>query len=423
MHTRKFQITSIIFIVAIFCFNVFNASAGSVSLDTSFNNTGYKIEQIPGFDAFGESIAIQPDGKIVLGGSISNSSSANDFVLIRLNPDGSLDTNFDGDGIVITDFGFYDRADTIRLQPDGKILVAGNKYSLITNNDLVVVRYNADGSLDTDFGINGEATTNVRDFSDEHCYDMILQNDGKILLAGTTAEDSGSQTGFLLARFSSNGKLDKGFGNSGGKAIYYLSALDASATGTSAFLHPDGKIDFGGHYSFGTTSSFMMINRFNADGSRNFNFVWSGNVAISEDKIKSIALQSDGKVIIQIRSKGKGTVFLRISAANPWDSSFGFGGIATSPVAATSMVILPNDKIVLGGSFGPNIAVSRLNANGTMDETFDDDGYAIFPITSQNCVGKSTAIQSDNKIVVGGNCSNGINNLAVFRFQETNFTE
>lgn len=419
----NFSIFALIFcIIAFFCSN---ALAGQVVFDQSFNNTGYRIEQISGFTAFGESLAIQTDGKIILGGTIYNSALLNDFVLIRVNPDGSLDTGFGNNGIVVTDVSLYDRADTIKLQPDGKILVAGDRYSFTTNDDFAVVRYNSDGSLDTSFGTDGVATANFNGSSDEHCNNMILQNDGKILLVGTTATDDSAQTDLMMARFSSTGLPDNTFGNGIGKVSH---PIGVSFVANTALVYSNGRIDVAGFYTVNSTR-FYMRRRFNANGSMfvsktGFAFTQSGSVTISDNIIRNIALQSDGKVVFHLGMKtGKGSVFVRYLPNGDPDGSFGIGYIATSRITANSMIIQSDDKILLGGNSGSNFAVSRLTANGMPDTNFDDDGTAVFEIPSQNCVGKSVAIQNDSKIVVGGTCSNYGENLAIFRVQETNFTE
>ena len=129
-------------------------------------------------------MTLQADGKILLVGS-SVIGGNQDFLLIRLNTDGRLDTSFDGDGRAIIPVGTtYDHGYAITLQADGKILVAG------TSNDVFsLIRLNANGSLDTSFDVDGKVMIPVGT-SDDNGYTIALQSDGKILLAGYSSNSS-----------------------------------------------------------------------------------------------------------------------------------------------------------------------------------------------------------------------------------------
>lgn len=127
-------------------------------LDNSFGEDGIVLTNLAENENPG-ALAIQPDGKLLLAGNALFLSEGDDFVLLRYNPDGSLDPSFDGDGVLITDLGGYDYAKALAIQPDGKIVVAG--YSIPLGDPLsssVLVRYNPDGSLDAGFGKQGIVT-------------------------------------------------------------------------------------------------------------------------------------------------------------------------------------------------------------------------------------------------------------------------
>jgi uncharacterized delta-60 repeat protein len=126
---------------------------------TFFNNDGKVTTPIGSYDDWGQSVTLQPDGKILVAGYTWNGSDW-DFALVRYNSDGSLDTSFDGDGKVTTPIGTsYDDAESVTLQPDGKILVAGHTQG--SSWDFALARYNSDGSLDTTFGGSGKVTTPI----------------------------------------------------------------------------------------------------------------------------------------------------------------------------------------------------------------------------------------------------------------------
>jgi uncharacterized delta-60 repeat protein len=178
----------IIFLTIITVISTKLSIAGTVQLDTTFNGTGYRIQQIGAQDgSIVQSVALQDVGKIVLGGYLLGGSGPYDFHALRVNTNGSLDTSFDGDGILTTNLGPFDTARKTLIQPDGKILLGGDRYAGNTNTDFAITRYNDNGSLDNTFDGNGIAAPTVSGFSDERCYDMALQPDGKIVMVGTTS--------------------------------------------------------------------------------------------------------------------------------------------------------------------------------------------------------------------------------------------
>jgi uncharacterized delta-60 repeat protein len=179
------------------------------SLDASFGSGGKVTTDIAGHNA-SYSVTLQPDGKILAAGHTQ--SGGNDFALVRYNADGSLDTSFDGDGRVTTDFGSTnDVGQSVAIQPDGKISVAGNSFNG-TNWDFAVARYNADGSLDTTFDADGRVTTDFG-LGDDFGSSITTQMDGKILVAGSSF--NGTNTDFALVRYNADGSLDTTFGTDG----------------------------------------------------------------------------------------------------------------------------------------------------------------------------------------------------------------
>jgi uncharacterized delta-60 repeat protein len=187
------------------------------SLDTSFNGTGKVTTDFGGAD-LGACVTVQIDGKILVAGS-SNANSNSDFALTRYNSDGSLDLDFSSDGKVTTDFGNDDWSKSVTVQDDGKILVAGSSSN--GNQNFALARYNSDGSLDTSFNGNGKVTT---DFGgDDNGFSVTVQADGKILVAGYTITNGNYD--FALARYNSDGSLDTNF-NGDGKVTTDFSGFD-----------------------------------------------------------------------------------------------------------------------------------------------------------------------------------------------------
>jgi uncharacterized delta-60 repeat protein len=181
------------------------------SLDTSFDTDGIVTTRIGHSNDTGDSVTVQADGKILVAGYTWNGSNY-DFALVRYNTDGSLDTSFDTDGIVTTDLiGSNDQGYKVTVQSDGKILLRGYTDKS-GNTEVLEVQYNTDGSLDTSFGNNGILITapTGNDFGNTVTY----QTDGKILVVGNTW--NGSNTDIVLVRYNSDGTtFDTSFGNNG----------------------------------------------------------------------------------------------------------------------------------------------------------------------------------------------------------------
>ena len=169
------------------------------SLDTIFGDSGIANTDFFGFEDQGSSVVVQADGKIVVAG-YATSGGNRDFALARYNNDGSLDTSFDGDGKVTTDFaGSTDFATSVAVQADGRIIVAGQSDTGGGDYDFALARYNVNGSLDTSFNGDGRLTTDFGS-SQDRATSVALQADGKIVVAGYTF--NGSFNVFALARYT-----------------------------------------------------------------------------------------------------------------------------------------------------------------------------------------------------------------------------
>jgi len=201
---------------------------GDGSLDASFGTGGLVITDIAPEII---DLALQPDGKIVAGGRGSGN-----FALARYNPDGSLDTSFGTGGKVATDWGRDDAIFSVALQPDGKIVAAGD--SLSSTADFVLARYSLDGSLDSSFGTGGKVITDFGGVGGR-ANAVVLQPDGKIVAAGISVYAANPAT-FALARYNVDGSLDSSFGIGGKVTTSFGGAFGDVAN--ALVLQPDGKI-------------------------------------------------------------------------------------------------------------------------------------------------------------------------------------
>ena len=228
------------------------------SLDSTYNNDGIAITSLSDRD-YGASVAVQEDGKIVVAGSTHNGND-NDFAVLRYNIDGSLDFTFNDSGIVITPIGEgYDSGNSISIQQDGKIVVAGSA-SNGNDNDFAVVRYNIDGSLDSTFNKNGTVTTSIGEGSDESGRSVAIHDDGAIVVAGQN--ESGSECNYAIVQYNNNGTLDSTFNKTGQIIIPFCSSCNLVYDG-SVIIQSDGKIIFGGTWTNGSNFDFMLI-RYNS---------------------------------------------------------------------------------------------------------------------------------------------------------------
>jgi uncharacterized delta-60 repeat protein len=251
------------------------------SLDPAFGAGGEAT--VPLSVAF--SVAVQSDGRIVVGGTAGLSTKNNvtgfpnilsggQFAMVRLNTDGTLDTSFGSGGLVQTGLLSAAAISQIAIQVDGRIVAAGTAETSTGLLDFALVRYNADGSLDTSFGTGGIVTTSL-DGNDDVAFGLALQVDGEIVLAGSSfspADQPGSSGLFFfplstlsgssiaLARYNSNGSLDSSFG-SGGTVITPLQQ------GTGAFsvaIPQDGKIAVAGATSTGSGAFEFALTQYDA---------------------------------------------------------------------------------------------------------------------------------------------------------------
>jgi len=277
------------------------------SLDTSFSGDGEVTTDFGSGDDWGHAVAIQPaDGKIVVAGTASYNGSNADFALARYNGDGSLDTSFSGDGKVTTDFGSgIDCIYAVEIQPaDGKIVVVGDA-SNGSNFDFALARYNSDGSLDTSFSGDGKVTTDFGMGDDSGMAVAIQPADSKIVVAGYAYKFSGfhGNFDFALARYNGDGSLDTSFSGDGKVTTDFVNSVDEE--GEAVVLQADGKIVVAGYSQDFSDSPFdndFTLARYNSDGSLDTSFSGDGKVTTDfngdNDSAYAVALQADGKIVV-----------------------------------------------------------------------------------------------------------------------------
>ena len=365
------------------------------SLDTTFNGDGKVTTLVTLNSERANSGALQADGKIVVGGYATGTTK--DFFILRYNTNGTLDTTFDGDGMVIIPVLGNDEIFDIAVQPDGKILAVGS-----ADNQSAVVRYNSNGTPDITFDGDGIVTTAYPSGSGS-ALSLAIQSDGKIVTAG-----GASDSNFALIRYNTNGSLDTSF-DGDGHVSTSIGSLDYAR---SVVIQPDGKI-----VAAGTSDSNFALARYNTDGSLDTSFDTDGRVTTAAfifvtDGIVAVALQSDGKIVAagysgNTQSNNPDFALARYNTDGSLDTSFDGDGtvtteIGTSGEQTTSVMVQPDGKIVAAGwSRLPtdDFAMVRYNTNGSLDTSFDGDGKVKTDVGHSGVSGTDVIVQADGKIV------------------------
>ena len=285
------------------------------SLDSSFGSGGIVSTSV-GDDAIAEDLVVQSDGKIVVVGFSSSSVSAS-LIVVRYNSDGSLDDTFAGDGVFLQQNA---RGAAVALQSDGKIVAAGLGNA---NSDFLVERLNTDGSPDTSFGTGGIVTTDMNGDNDA-AEGVAIQPDGKIVAVGWTTKQA--KFGGALARYNTDGSLDTSFDSDGIVNLLPTATGDEFFNGVA--LQTDGKIVVAGSFNPGTGIA-VEVKRYTVNGSPDGTFGSAGSVITpvgTRSSAAAVAIQADGKIVAAGAGNvsfdsGTGTLFedffvIRYGAAN-----------------------------------------------------------------------------------------------------------
>jgi uncharacterized delta-60 repeat protein len=395
------------YLICVFILFQFVSYSQPGSLDATFGTGGKRYISMGGLPLSDivTSTTIQSDGKILIGGYAYDLTTYG-FALCRLKTDGSLDGSFGVDGKVITSFGNYeDKALGMVIQPDGKIILVGVTYNS-TNNDVAMVRYNTNGTLDNSFGVSGKVVTPLGTNND--CgYAVALQTNGKIVVGGSVY--NGSNYDFALMRYNSNGFLDNTFGSGGIATTDFGISTDEIYT---IAIQNDGKIVAAGYTLQGTFYSIALA-RYNSNGSLDNSFNGIGKLITTlpyEAQAYTMLTQNDGKILIGGRTwQPESVILIRYSSNGSLDTSFGSGGIVATEIDgvyawANSIKVQSDDKVLVAAcSPSGQFILLRYNSNGTLDSGFDSDGIVMANLSGDYVSSTSVALQNDGKIVLAGN--------------------
>lgn len=392
------------------------AQAGS--LDSSFGGDGKVTADFLFDHNDAYSLALQPNGRIVTAGYVNNDTLSYDFAVMRHLSDGSIDSSFSSDGGQTTDFfSLLNEARAVAIQSDGKIVVVGYTYTPDMQVHFAIARYLADGTPDPTFSFDGRETIDIITslHSEAGASSVVIQPDGKIVLAGATS--NGPFDDFALVRLHTDGTLDNSF-SFDGKVTTDFGISDDGIR--SMAIQPDGRIVVAGSSHNGNNFD-VAVARYHMDGSLDTGFDADGMVTTvvgaGESVARSVALQTDGKIVVACSSVSDSAyefALVRYNTDGTLDTAFAGDGTATTDFGlgceARSVVVQPDGKIVVAGGssngWDQDVAVARYDVDGTLDTDFAGDGTVTTDF-GDNDEASSVVIQPDGRIVVAGWTFNG----------------
>jgi uncharacterized delta-60 repeat protein len=354
---------------------------------------------------------------------------------------GALDTSFDGDGKVLTDFfGSFDAALEVASVPGGKTVVVGVAHNLSADRDeFAVARYNADGSLDPTFDEDGKATA-AFGTCDAWAFGLGVLPDGKIVLGGASygrlaGDECGTEIDFALARFNRDGSLDPSFGGDGKVTTDFGASGDGSTEEMLGLaVGPQGTITAVG----GVSAGDFGLARYKPDGTLDNSFDEDGRVVTDfggGGQPQSVAIAPNGQIV------AVGAVFVPATSSNDFgvvrynsdgslDATFGVGGKVTtdfgtegdgSHEGAEDVAIDSNGRIVVvGGTFSPfqrDFAVARYDTDGSLDASLDGDGKVTTDFGSSEAAHAVSISPNGTIVATGGTRVGGTGDFAIARYK------
>ena len=349
------------------------AAAGD--LDASFGSGGIVSTAFGEYENQFWDVAVQADGRIVAVGSYHYN-----LAVTRYNPDGTLDQTFGPGGRVVIELQpFYVQAQTVAIQPNGKIITGGyRRQEGVAGGHFALARFNTNGSLDTTFGTGGIA---VAAFSnDDWIFDLALQPDGRIIAVGHTGSPNQFRN-LAVVRYNANGSVDSSFATGG---IFEMDFFGHGDIASSVALQPDGRILVGGSASHTLDGDYdSVLVRLNTNGSLDTTFGWFGIVIIdffgTNNGTGDIALLPDGRILAGGNADNglyESITLIRYNPNGSLDTTFGSAGKTIAFLSPSilcngaDLEILPDGKIIMAGdghSTSRDFLLARFNSDGSVN--------------------------------------------------------
>lgn len=382
------------------------------TLDPNFGLGGKVVTPVTTSWEKAKAVAIQPDGKIVVVGDSMTNNASTDFLVLRYNTNGSLDTGFgqSNSGMIVLNVvtNNNDTADAVAIQSDGKIVVVGTGYPFTSPAFLIVARFTSTGSADTTWGqLGGVSHFRFTDTGQHESRDVTIQPDGKVLMAGI------ADNKFLLVRFTLTGFFDNSFNGNG----IYMASLGGTSDEARSVVVDNNMIIAGGRVTIGGRRSFVTA-RYTMAGAPDPTFNGGqGKVIVhigqNDSQANAVTVQNGG--IVSVGSSHNQTnedfTVTRVTSSGVLDTAFAGTGIRTDDpgsrfATAKGMVIQPDGKVLVAGLTGTDetgldFAVARYLPNGSLDTNFGSGGRVSIDLGA-NDEGNAIALAPDGKIVIAG---------------------
>jgi uncharacterized delta-60 repeat protein len=388
------------------------ASAQPGVLDPGFGTGGFVTTQFSGLDE-AVSVAEQPDGKIVAVGSAFVGGHSK-FALTRYMPDGTPDASFGINGKVTEDFGYPDydsKGFAVQLQADGKIVVSGYYYLGIG-----LARFTSNGGVDSTFGAHFWGIT-ANNGGIEPNHSLVLLPGGKILLSSAVKWTGSNSFTYYFLRYLQNGHVDPQASQNGGDEE--VPVLGEEGDATSVLLQPDGKYLLCGWVKHLSSYKFVLA-RINPDITKDATFGNNGLALVDFGnqvaKPAGVILEPDGKILIAA-NVGSNGMLLKLKPDGTLDPTFGDAGKVVFPFGnngtIASLALQSDGKLVLGGGSDDGFTIGRRMADGSPDLSFGTGGFVTNSFGGDHAHANMVYIQSDGKILVPGQSVSGTNGTFV----------
>lgn len=385
-------------------------SAGA--LDTSFGVGGKVNTDFGANEVAADVLAYEHSGadKIIVVGS-----SGGNMAVARYNTDGSLDTTFDGDGRLTIDFGGNEVAQSVAVTSTGQIVVVGST-DVGATQDFAVALLNDDGTLDTNFDSDGMQTVDFGGLDEGRSVVIAtISSVEKILISGDTDNGVSATFDFAVARLDLDGTLDTGFDADGLQTIDFggVSDFDPSLAVDSA----NRILVAGSSFIPGNNRDFSVA-RLNSDGSIDTSFDGNGKKTITittgNDNALGVAIAAGDAVVLAGSTGSFGSrdfVVARLTSAGALDTAFngsGFRvfGFGSGDDVASDVEIGDSDKIIVAGTDDNDFAVARLNSDGTFDTGFATSGQQSVDFGA-NEVGAGLTVDDQGRVIIAGHTNAG----------------
>lgn len=385
-------------------------------LDLTFNGTGMVIQDNGFLDLY-QDVKMMPDGKIVAVGTTYDATYAADIQVSRFMSDGAPDPGFGTDGIFRYHLGYETGGYACHVKDDGSLLVAGISMDNMGGFEMVLLQLTDAGVLDPAFGTDGVARYDYG-AGEDMAYAMAVQEDGRIILAGTIRNEEWKLVPAVV-RFTADGILDTSFGNNGLAVIPVAFEENEFA---AVQVQPDGKIVAAGHIGNDLTWFSLLLARFDANGVLDPSFGVDGivnlNIGNVDDEFFDLRLTADGDIVATGFTTTPGDfnfhlLLMKFDEFGVPVQEFGEEGMViwgeTSYNVGYAMEILADDKIVVAGASGEKApgnadwGIWKFNADGSIDATFGNAGVVATDGGSQQFdEALGVTVQDDGKLVTAG---------------------